>query len=331
VTQPSVIPPKPTQPPTVGTEPPIYTPTPIGGADPATPSLDEAAERFWAPAGRLLTDWWLKSGPEQVSTIAATVTGQVHTLLTETEAQRAAREQVAYDDLIDSHRAMRDAEFAARGETAEQRAERHRIENDLNRGRRTHRDDLVGLVDMLGARITETPDERAARQEGERELDKARARAEEDRWRAAAGETPEQRTKRHRVRALADKREAKTRKRRQRRRSARTKGTDDRTRRFRKWVLLTAISAYLGQVTGLVPVTALGGPYAGLLLAVFGWGLDLRVRDMGRQRVTEVARGLPTAILLAFRIPVASGLVIALQADGLLSALPHPLNPWSSK
>ncbi|MFD0574795.1 hypothetical protein ACFQ0T_43050 [Kitasatospora gansuensis] len=185
------IPPMPSEPPTAGLpDTTVYTPTPIGGADPAVPSLDEAAERFWAPAGRLLNDWWLKSGPEQVSTIASQVTQQVHTLLTETETQRAAREQIAYEDLVASQRAMRDAQFAALGETAEQRTERHRVEKVLAAGQRPYRDDLVHFVDMLGDRINETPDERAARKATELAIDKKRRRAAEDQRLAAAGETP---------------------------------------------------------------------------------------------------------------------------------------------
>lgn len=316
----TTIPPPPAHPPTVGAEPPAHTPVPIDNDTPATLTVDEAAERFWAPAGRLLTDWWLKSGPEHITTIASHVGQQMHTLLTETETQRAAREQVQYEDLIASQRAVRDAQFAALGETPAQRAERHRVEKALAEGDRYRRDDLVHLVDMLSERINETPDERAARKETEREIDKRRRRAEEDRQRAAAGETPEQRTKRHRTQRLADQREAKQRARRAARKANRTAGLSDRTRRFRRWCTLTAASAIAGF--WLVDVIAPGGPYVGLLLALFGWGLDLRIRDWGRQRVSEVHGALPLAALVICRVPVAAGLTVATGLSGALAALP---------
>ncbi|MFF2043880.1 hypothetical protein ACFVVX_26010 [Kitasatospora sp. NPDC058170] len=292
--------------------PVVHTPVPLGVDQPAQPSFEAAAAAFWAPVGRILS--------EQVPTIASQVGQQVNLLLTETEAQRAAREQVQYETLIAQQRAERDAAFAAAGESAEQRAERHRVEQLLAPDR--HRDDLVGMVDLLAERITETPDERATRRQAEHELDRQRARAREDAARAAAGETPEQRTRRHREQRLADQREARTRARRQRRRAARTAGPSDRTRRFRRWCVLTAISATGGYATGLVSLIAPGGPFVGLLVAAFGWALDLQVRDRGRQRVSEVCGPWPLVTLLALRVPVASGLAVAAGIDRLFAALP---------
>ncbi|MFF2353958.1 hypothetical protein ACFVVL_29775 [Kitasatospora sp. NPDC058115] len=292
--------------------PVVHTPVPLGGDQPARPSFEAAAQAFWAPVGRILS--------EQVPTIASQVGQQVNLLLTETEAQRAAREQVQYETLIAQQRAERDAAFATAGETAEQRAERHRVEQLLAPG--WHRDDLVGMVDLLAERITETPDERAARRQAERELDRQRARAREDAERAAAGETPEQRTRRHREQQLADRREARTQARRQRRRAARTAGPSERTRRFRRWCVLTAISATGGYATGLVSLIAPGGPFVGLLVAAFGWTLDLQVRDRGRQRVSEVTGPWPLITLVALRVPVASGLAVAAGLDRLFAALP---------
>ncbi|MFE6744650.1 hypothetical protein ACFVGM_02225 [Kitasatospora purpeofusca] len=293
--------------------PVVHTPVPLGGDQPAgRPSFEAAAQAFWAPVGRILT--------EQVPTIASQVGQQVTQLMTETEAQRAAREQVQYETLIAQQRAERDTAFAAAGETAEQRAERHRVEQLLTPGR--HRDDLVGMVDLLAERIGETPDERTARRRAEHELDRQRARAREDAARAAAGETPEQRTRRHREQQLADRREARTRARRQHRRAARTTGPSDRARRFRRWCVLTAISATAGYATGLVALIAPGGPFVGLLVAAFGWALDLQVRDRGRQRVSEVTGPFPLITLIALRVPVASGITVALGLGPVLAALP---------
>ncbi|MFG3051376.1 hypothetical protein ACGFZP_10585 [Kitasatospora sp. NPDC048239] len=290
----------------------VHTPVPIAAGGPAAPaSMEAAAQAFWAPVGRILA--------EQVPHIAEQIGQQVTQLMTETEAQRSAREQVQYEAVRDAQRAVRDAQFAAAGESAAQRAERHRVENVLTPSHR--RDDLVGMVDLLAERIGETPDERAARLDAERELDKRRARAREDAERAAAGETPEQRTRRHRQQRLADKRTASTRARRERRRAARTAGPSDRTRRFRRWCVLTAISAIGGCSTGLVTLIAPGGPYVGLLLAAGGWALDLHIRDRGRQRVSEVTRPGPLVLLVLVRIPVASGLAVAAGLDHVLAAL----------
>ncbi|MFF7453061.1 hypothetical protein [Kitasatospora sp. NPDC008115] len=299
------------------TPPPVHTPVPLGAAQGdqagARPSFESAAQAFWAPVGRILAD--------QVPHIASQVGQQVGQLLTETEAQRHAREQVQYEALIASQRAVRDAQFAAAGETPEQRDERHRVEDVLTPGHR--RDDLVGMVDLLADRIGETPEERAARREAERELARQRARAEEDALRAAQGESPEQRTRRHRVQRLADQREARTRARRQRRHAARTKGdSSDRARRFRRWCVLTAISATSGYWTGLVSLAAPGGPFVGLLLAAGGWAVDLHTRDRGRLRVSEVRGPGPLLLLIALRVPVASGLAVALGLDHALAALP---------
>ncbi|MER5350610.1 hypothetical protein ABT093_09790 [Kitasatospora sp. NPDC002551] len=318
------IPPQPTEPPTAGMptpEPewwrkggptPVHTPVPVGPA--AAPSMEEAAAAFWAPAGRILS--------EQIPQIAEQVSQQVGQLLTETEAQRHARQQVEYEALINSQRTLRDAQFAAAGETTEQRAERHRVEKILTPDRPGHREDLVGLVDLLADRIGETPEERAARRQAEHELQRQRARAREDAELAAQGETPEQRTRRHRRQQLADRREAQARARRQRRRAARVAGPTDRTSRFRRWCTLTAISAIGGYTIGLVPLLAPGGPWVGGLIAFFGWALDLLTRDLGRLRVSEVRGPAPLALLVLLRVPVASGLAVALGLGPAISALP---------
>ncbi|WP_406090011.1 hypothetical protein [Kitasatospora purpeofusca] len=293
--------------------PVVHTPVPLGGDQPAgRPSFEAAAQAFWAPVGQILT--------QQVPHIAEQVGQQVTQLMTETEPQRHAREQVQYEAVVAAQRAVRDSQFAAAGETAEQRTERHRIEDALSPSHR--RDDLVGMVDLLADRIGETPEERTTRRQAEQELHRQRARAREDAALAAAGETPEQRTRRHREQQLADRREARTRARRQRRRAARTAGRSDRTRRFRRWCVLTAISATGGYATGLVALITPGGPFVGLLLAAFGWALDLQVRDRGRQRVSEVRGPWPLITLVALRVPVASGIAVALGLGPVLAAIP---------
>ncbi|MEU1284349.1 hypothetical protein [Kitasatospora sp. NPDC005856] len=311
-----VIPP-PTQPPAPGQpDTTVHTPIPIAAA-PATQAatMAAAAEAFWAPAGKLFA--------EQASTIAFQVGEQIGQLLTETEAQRTARQQVEYEEMLAGQRARMDAALGKVGETAQERSARHRVEDILTPDRPAQRDDLVGLVDLLADRLAETPEDRAARLETQRELAKQRARAEDDRARAAAGETPAQRDLRHRQQQLADRREAKLRTRRQHRQAARTKaGSSDRARRFRRWCVLTAISATCGYATGLVQLAAPGGPFVGLLLAGAGWALDLHLRDRGRLRVSEVRRPGPLLILIAARVPVASGLAVAAGLDPLFAALP---------
>lgn len=297
-------------------DPTVYTPVPIGtGAGAAAPpSAAAAAEAFWAPARAIFA--------EQASAIADAVGQRVGQILTETEAQRTARRQVEYEEMLAGQRARMDAALGAVGESDHERSARHRVEDILTPDRPAHRDDLVGLVDLLADRISETPEDRAARQETERELEKGRARVREDAARAAAGETPAQRDLRHRQQRLADQREAKLRARRQHRKAARATGPSDRTRRFRRWCVLTAISAVGGYTTGLVGLIAPGGPFVGLLLAAAGWALDLHMRDRGRLRVSEVRRPGPLLILIAARIPVASGLAVATGLAPLFAALP---------
>ncbi|MFG2913335.1 hypothetical protein ACGF0D_10650 [Kitasatospora sp. NPDC048298] len=339
----ATIPPPPDQPPTAGTPHPdsepvaewwrkggpripapspglpdtVYTPVPVGAGAGGPVSMEAAAEAFWAPAGRLFA--------EQATTIASQVGQQVGEqvtqLLTETQAQREARQQVEYETRLASERTRMDAAFEKVGETQAEQARRHGIEDILVPGPPQHTD-LLSLIDRLADRITETPEEKAARLETEHELHKQRARIREDHVRAAAGETPKQRDLRHRQQHLADQREAKQRARRQRRRAARAQlSASTRYRRFRRWCTLTAISAVGGYSIGLVTVITPGGPWVGAILATFGHAFDLYLRDRGRLRVTEVRGAGRLALLTVVRIPVASGLVVATGLGGLLPAL----------
>jgi hypothetical protein len=164
--------------------------------------------------------------------------------------------------------------------------------------------DASAFADRLGQIITETPEDRRTRQHAEREAQFK-----------ASGETAEQRKTRHK----AERKHAK----RQAARKARLakEGNSGRARRFRRWCTLTALSASAGYSVGLVQLITPGGPYVGLLLAGFGYGLDLRLRNWGGTRVSEVRRPLPLAVLVICRIPVASGLTVALGAQGLITAV----------
>jgi hypothetical protein len=161
-------------------------------------------------------------------------------------------------------------------------------------------------VERIGQLITETPEDRRARQHAEREAAFK-----------AAGETPEQRKARHKAERKQAKRTAA-----RKARKAKT-GDSGRARRFRRWCTLTAISASAGYAVGLVQVISPGGPYVGLLLAGFGYALDLRLRNWGGTRVSEVRRFIPLAALVICRVPVASGLTVALGAQSLITAVSH--------
>ncbi|WP_224274051.1 hypothetical protein [Streptomyces sp. LS1784] len=326
------IPPPPSEPPTIGAlgpdsdpvvgewwrkDGPVYTPVPIGtghGQAVQAASVAAAAEAFWAPAREIFA--------EQATTIASAVGETIDQLFNETPAQRAARQQVEYEAMLAAQRARMDAALGKVGETPKEKTERHRVEDILTPSAPTQRDDLVGLVDLLADRLSETPEDRAARQATQREVEKQRARAREDARLAAAGETPAQRALRHRQQQLANQREARARARRQRLWAARAKvGGSARYRRFRRWCTLTAISAVGGYSLGLVPLLGTGGPAVGALAAAFGWGLDLHTRDKGRLRVSEVRGPGPLLILTVLRIPVASGLAVALGLGPLLPSL----------
>ncbi|MCG6493420.1 hypothetical protein [Kitasatospora sp. A2-31] len=155
---------------------------------------------------------------------------------------------------------------------------------------------LLAFADRLGALIAETPEERRERQHAERE-----AQFE------AAGETPDQRKARHK----AEAREAKRKEARARQKA--TAGPSGRTRRFRRWCILTAISASAGYALSLPQALAAGGTGVALLASGAGWALDLRLRGWGRIRISEIRHPLGIAVLVVCRIPVASGLVAALS------------------
>lgn len=165
------------------------------------------------------------------------------------------------------------------------------------------------VADRIALLLSETEKERAARH-----------RAERDAAYAAAGETERQRTARH-------KREKRARATTARRRQIAREMLDSSKRapRFRKWALLTAISAAIGWKCGLVQICGVvirntnGGPPvavgAGAFLVGLGYAVDwyLRggARDGGATAVTDVRRArIP--LLIVTRIPVASALLALL-------------------
>lgn len=163
--------------------------------------------------------------------------------------------------------------------------------------------DLRALADQLTDVLSETPEEREKRRH-----------AEEDARLASAGETPSERRQRHR-----DERTQ-----RQHRASALMRvHHGERTRRFRRWVVLTALSASVGyglhvvQIAARLPSTVAGAALGG------SWLLDLWLRRWGKVRVSQVRGAFPLALLILIRIPVASVLVALLGLAPLLALTNH--------
>lgn len=156
--------------------------------------------------------------------------------------------------------------------------------------------DLQAFADRLGQIVTETTEERAARQHAEREAAFK-----------AAGETADERKARHRAEKQAAKRAAA----RARRRAK--EGDSGRARRFRRWCILTALSASIGYELGLIQALAAAPTGVAALAAAAGWVLDLRVRSWGDVAVSEVRRPIALAVLVICRVPLASALTAALH------------------
>lgn len=156
--------------------------------------------------------------------------------------------------------------------------------------------DLQAFADRLGQIVTETPEDRAARQHAEREAAYK-----------AAGETADERKARHRAEKQASKRAAA----RARRRAK--EGDSGRAKRFRRWCILTALSASIGYELGLVQALAAAGTGVSVLAAAAGWALDLRIRSWGDVAVSEVRRPIAIAVLVVCRVPLASALTAALH------------------
>ncbi|PBC80133.1 hypothetical protein BX265_4969 [Streptomyces sp. TLI_235] len=172
---------------------------------------------------------------------------------------------------------------------------------------------LAAAMDDLSRNITETPAQRAQR-----------LRDEDDARREARGETPSQRRRRHRA-------EDRYRRGAAQRAATRLWKTDpaERARRFRRWCLLTALSASAGYAAGLVQWLSTAPPtvIAFLGLPATYW-LDLKMRGgwYGAARLSGMHGWRPICAVLATRIPFASVLASVLRLDSLLAATGHLLS-----
>lgn len=178
---------------------------------------------------------------------------------------------------------------------------------------------LADSMDELSRTITETPDERRQRLDAE---DDART----DAARIAAGQQPEtdrERAQRHRQRDRERRHRAE-------RYASMLHRVDssERARRFRRWCLLTGLSASAGYSVGLVQWTAAQGIGAYVVLAA-GWALDLRMRRNAHghiTRVSEVRGAVRLPLLVLLRTPLASALAAACHLSPLLAATGHLIN-----
>lgn len=169
---------------------------------------------------------------------------------------------------------------------------------------------LAQSMDELSRAITETPDER-----------RRRLRDEDDTARAAAGEIPQQRAKRHAAEDRAERR-------RTQRAATRAwrAAPSEKARRFRRWCILTAASASAGYSLGLVQLASSLPPLvAGLFALPATYWLDLRMRGgwHNASRLSDLwgwANWRRISAVLLARIPVASVLASLLHLDQLLAA-----------
>lgn len=174
----------------------------------------------------------------------------------------------------------------------------------------------IDAINRISQTLTETPEERRRRLDAE----------EDDRInvaRAAAGHPPEtdrERAQRHRQRD-------RERQHRTERRASMLHKIDDteRTRRFRRWCTLTALSASVGYAMGLVQWADAQGIGAYAVLGT-GWALDLWLRTDRHNhltRVSEIRGAVRLPLLVLVRVPVASALAAALQIGPLLAVSGH--------
>lgn len=177
----------------------------------------------------------------------------------------------------------------------------------------------VEALDRLSQTITETPEERRRRLDAEED-------ARIDAARLAAGQKPEtdrERAQRHKQRDRARSRRA------ERYASMLHKvDSSERVRRFRRWAILTGLSASVGYSVGLVQWTDAQGIGAYVVLAA-GWALDLRMRRNAHghmTRVSEVRGAVRLPVLVLVRVPVASALAAACHLSPLLAASGHLIN-----
>ncbi|WP_441251473.1 hypothetical protein [Kitasatospora sp. McL0602] len=165
---------------------------------------------------------------------------------------------------------------------------------------------LTAAMDGLSRSITETPEQR-----------RRRLRQEDDYERALQGETPPQRAARHRREDRQHQRAA----------SRLWKvGEGERSRRFRRWCTLTAVSASTGYGLGLVQQISELPFIVGLLIALPGtYWIDLKMRGGWQhpERISALRGGRAISAVLLTRIPVSSVLASLLHLDRLLAASGH--------
>jgi hypothetical protein len=139
-------------------------------------------------------------------------------------------------------------------------------------------------------------------------------RAERDEKFQTAGETPQQRAARHRQERREQQRWA----------SAMWRvPNNERVKRFRRWCVLTALSASAGYGMGAVQFVS-HLPYGVEVGALcFGWVLDLWLRGNGRVRVSGARGPAAIGLLVLVRIPFASALAAACHLAPLLAATGH--------
>jgi len=149
------------------------------------------------------------------------------------------------------------------------------------------------FIDRLATLIAETPEERAQRLQVEREAAFI-----------AHGETRSEREARHRAERKAAERAAT---------AMWRQDHAERAKRFRKWVLLTAVSAGIGwqlrlpQALAHVPM-----PVTVAVWLAAAW-MDWHLRDHGRVRVSSVRGPLRLVVLIVVRAPLASALLAVLR------------------
>lgn len=187
---------------------------------------------------------------------------------------------------------------------------RHRLDTRAHRRRRSRAAAAHHLHGRAEPQHHRDPEERRRRQ-----------RDEDDAARATLGETPRQRAQRHR-------REDNQRRRKAQRAASRLwkVGADERARRFRRWCVLTALSASAGYAVGLVQWVSTLPPLVAMLIALpAAYWLDLRMRGgwRGGVRLTDLRGASPISAVLLTRVPVSSVLASLLHLDGLLAATGH--------
>ncbi|MQS14502.1 hypothetical protein F7Q99_20090 [Streptomyces kaniharaensis] len=231
--------------------------------------------------------WWSKGGPwSQPAPEPEPVDLHKPDVSSESGDQAAAETEPAGNDQA--------AEPQATGET----------DNDPRIWVSEFADNLAKrLGSEIGTILTETPEERANRQREEREA------AYE-----AAEETDSQRKARHRREALARRHKAD---------ALWHQDHAERTKRFRRWCILTTLSASAGYAVHLPQALAHLPLPVGIGALSLAWAFDLKMRGWGHIRVTQV-RGPAVLYLCLVRVPVASALVAVLGLAPLLALTgPH--------